>query len=215
MVLLAMKPTKATPIPSKQRGDNNASARHRFHSCTMLSVLRRFQITAGIKIQGLLGHYQLKAEAIRREPAEEVAVRIGVHAGKIYLDLADSERRVVEIDRNGWTIARRPPPFESSEEKVEAKHGVSPDEVEEIFLASPPDERTINRASDFWDDHRVADYPSEIVQFEVDSGERRTFVAIEKDLLEELENRARQSGVSIETLVNLWIQEKLAPFPSA
>ncbi len=78
-----------------------------------------------------------------------------------------------------------------------------------------PDEMTINRASDFWDHHSVADYPSEIVEFEVESGERRTFVAIEKDLLESLENRARKSGVSIETLVNLWIQEKLAPAPSA
>ena len=43
--------------------------------------------------------------------------------------------------------------------------------------------------------HEV-DYRSEIVQFEVESGERRTFVALEKDLLEELENRARKSGVS-------------------
>lgn len=78
-----------------------------------------------------------------------------------------------------------------------------------------PDEMTINRASDFWDNHSVADYPSEIVKFEVESGERRTFVPIEKELLEELENRARKSGVSVETLVNLWIQEKLAPAPSA
>jgi len=78
-----------------------------------------------------------------------------------------------------------------------------------------PDELTIDRASEFWDDHSVADYPSEILQFEVASGERRTFVAIEKDLLDELENRARKSGVSVETLVNLWIQERLEPAPPA
>ena len=78
-----------------------------------------------------------------------------------------------------------------------------------------PDELTIDRASEFWDDHSVADYPSKILQFEVASGERRTFVAIEKDLLDELENRARKSGVSVETLVNLWIQERLEPAPPA
>ncbi len=74
-----------------------------------------------------------------------------------------------------------------------------------------PDAMTIDRASDFWDTHSVSDYPSEIVQFEVESGEHRTFVAIEKELVHELEERARKSGVSVETLVNLWLQEKLAP----
>jgi predicted DNA binding CopG/RHH family protein len=76
---------------------------------------------------------------------------------------------------------------------------------------SIPEEMTLNEASEFWDSHSVADYPSQIVQFEVESKDRKTFVAIEQHLLEELEKRARENGVSVETLINLWIQEKLAP----
>jgi len=35
------------------------------------------------------------------------------------------------------------------------------------------------------------------------------FVAIANDLLIQLEKQAKERGVSIETLVNLWIQERL------
>jgi predicted DNA binding CopG/RHH family protein len=73
-----------------------------------------------------------------------------------------------------------------------------------------PDDMTIQEASEFWDTHSVADYPSSIVQFEYEPKERVTFVAIADDFLGELEKRAKKRGISIETLVNLWIQEKLA-----
>lgn len=68
---------------------------------------------------------------------------------------------------------------------------------------------TIEEASEFWDTHSVADYPSRVVQFEFRPEERITFVAVANDLLSQLEKRAKETGVSIETLVNLWIQEKL------
>ena len=73
-----------------------------------------------------------------------------------------------------------------------------------------PNDMTIEEASEFWDTHSVADYPSHIVQFEYKPQERITFVAVANNLLSQLENRAKKTGVSIETLVNLWIQEKLA-----
>ena len=73
-----------------------------------------------------------------------------------------------------------------------------------------PDNMTIQEAAEFWDTHSAADYPSSIVQFEYEPKERVTFVAIADDFLGELEKRAKKSGISIETLVNLWIQEKLA-----
>ncbi|MCU0288644.1 MAG: BrnA antitoxin family protein [Acidobacteria bacterium] len=69
---------------------------------------------------------------------------------------------------------------------------------------------TIQEASEFWDIHSVADYPSDIVQFEYKPDEHVTFVAIASEFLERLEKKAKKSGISIETLVNLWIQEKLA-----
>jgi predicted DNA binding CopG/RHH family protein len=72
-----------------------------------------------------------------------------------------------------------------------------------------PDDMAIMEASEFWDTHSVADYPSRVVQFEYTPEERMTFVAISAELLDQLQQRAKQSGISIETLVNLWIQEKL------
>ena len=74
---------------------------------------------------------------------------------------------------------------------------------------SIPKNMTIEEASAFWDTHSVADYPSHVVQFEYRPEERITFVAIANDLLRQLEKQAKKQGASIETLVNLWIQEKL------
>jgi len=72
-----------------------------------------------------------------------------------------------------------------------------------------PDDMSIGEASEFWDVHSVADYPSHVVQLKYNPEERITFVAIANDLLSELEKQAKKQGASIETLVNLWIQEKL------
>ena len=72
-----------------------------------------------------------------------------------------------------------------------------------------PDDMNIEEASEFWDTHSVADYPSRVVQYEFSPEERITFVAVANELMSQLEKRAKETGVSIETLVNLWIQEKL------
>ncbi len=52
---------------------------------------------------------ELQAKAIRKDPPEDAAVRVAWHNGKVYLDLADTERHVVEIDRDGWRLAQSPP----------------------------------------------------------------------------------------------------------
>lgn len=72
-----------------------------------------------------------------------------------------------------------------------------------------PENMTIEDASEFWDTHSVADYLSHIVQFEYRPEEQITFVAIANDLLLQLEKQARKQGASIETLINLWIKERL------
>ena len=73
-----------------------------------------------------------------------------------------------------------------------------------------PDDMTIEEASEFWDTHSVADYPSRLVQLEYAPEKRLTFVAIDEDVLTRVEEQARKRGVSAETLVNLWIKEKVA-----
>jgi predicted DNA binding CopG/RHH family protein len=72
-----------------------------------------------------------------------------------------------------------------------------------------PKNMTIEEASEFWDSHSVADYPSRVVKFEYRPEEQITFVAIANDLLRQLEKQAKKQGASIETLINLWIKEKL------
>jgi hypothetical protein len=69
---------------------------------------------------------------------------------------------------------------------------------------------TIEEASEFWDNHSVADYPTRVVQMHYAPEGQTTFVAVANDILGLLEKRAKQRGVSVETLVNLWLQEKLA-----
>ncbi len=72
-----------------------------------------------------------------------------------------------------------------------------------------PENMTIQEASEFWDTHSAADYPSRVVRFEYKPGGRITLVAIAEELQEQLVNRAKKTGISIETLVNSWIREKL------
>jgi hypothetical protein len=68
---------------------------------------------------------------------------------------------------------------------------------------------SVEAASEYWDRHSVADHPSRIVEIEYSPEERATLVAIENGLLTRLAKSAKEKGVSVETLVNLWLQEKL------
>jgi len=64
---------------------------------------------------------------------------------------------------------------------------------------------------DFWDTHDLADYwdQTERVDFEVDLESEVTYYALDKELSQMLSDVAAERGVSAETLVNLWVQEKL------
>ena len=76
---------------------------------------------------------------------------------------------------------------------------------------------TISQASsykeigDFWDTHDLADYwdQTEPLDFEVDIESEATYYALDKELSQMLSEVAEERGVSAETLLNLWVQEKL------
>ena len=68
---------------------------------------------------------------------------------------------------------------------------------------------SIDEASEFWDTHSVADVPTRVVDIQYEPKGHTTLVAIEDELLDQLSRRAKARGVSVETLVNLWLQEKL------
>jgi hypothetical protein len=69
---------------------------------------------------------------------------------------------------------------------------------------------TLEELSDFWDTHSTADYEEvmEPVEVEIDLSSSKIYCPVAKDLLRQVRAQARQQGVSTETLINLWLQEK-------
>ncbi len=64
---------------------------------------------------------------------------------------------------------------------------------------------------EFWDTHDLADYwnKTESVEFEIDIQSEITYYAIDKELSAKIRAIAKRRGVSADTLLNLWLQEKL------
>jgi hypothetical protein len=85
------------------------------------------------------------------------------------------------------------------------KKGTQGDTLPESFT-------TLEDFWEFWDTHSSADYEDamETVKVEIDLSSRTTYCAIAQDLLAQVRTQARQQGVSTETLVNLWLREKIA-----
>jgi predicted DNA binding CopG/RHH family protein len=72
---------------------------------------------------------------------------------------------------------------------------------------------SLEQAAEFWDIHSTADYEDlmEEVEFEINLSSRKRYnYAIAKELITQLREKARQQGISTQTLINLWLQEKLA-----
>jgi len=71
--------------------------------------------------------------------------------------------------------------------------------------------RSYREIAEFWDAHDLADYwdQTEPVEFEVDIQSEATYYALERRLSQELAKAADERGVSPETLLNIWVQEKL------
>lgn len=63
----------------------------------------------------------------------------------------------------------------------------------------------------FWDTHSSADYEDvmEAVVVEPDLFSSKVYCPVAKDVLNQVRRQAQRQGVSAETLVNLWLQERL------
>ncbi len=74
-----------------------------------------------------------------------------------------------------------------------------------------PEFHTLADMATFWDDHSTADYfdLGEEVHFEVRTDERQRRIALMPELSEQIEIHARARGVTTETLINLWLAERL------
>ena len=66
---------------------------------------------------------------------------------------------------------------------------------------------TLEKIGEFWDTHDFTDFDTDApdVEFKISCA-----IPIELDLLSSVEKQARQRGIKVETLVNLWLQQKIS-----
>jgi hypothetical protein len=83
-------------------------------------------------------------------------------------------------------------------------------ESEETPITSISQARTAEEIADFWDTHSLGEYWDQTseVEFEV-RAKRRRRITLDPDLYARVEAQARQRGILPETLVNLWLAERL------
>jgi len=76
----------------------------------------------------------------------------------------------------------------------------------------PAEFKTIMEASDFWDKHDSTDYwdYTKEVKFRASLKKEPKYIALEESIAKKAFNLAKKKHVSIETLVNLWLKEKLS-----
>ncbi|MGH2593504.1 MAG: CopG family antitoxin [Anaerolineae bacterium] len=77
-----------------------------------------------------------------------------------------------------------------------------------------PEFETLEEIAEFWDSHSTADYDdlTHQVEFEVrlrKQGEHHVAIVLLPELGETIQVLARARGVSVETLVNVWLTEKV------
>jgi hypothetical protein len=72
--------------------------------------------------------------------------------------------------------------------------------------------RSYEEIGEYWDTHDAGETwdRGEPVEFEIDIKSEKRYYPIEKTLSQKLNQIARAQGVSAETLINLWLQEKIA-----
>ena len=63
----------------------------------------------------------------------------------------------------------------------------------------------------FWDTHDLSEYweQTKSAKFEVDIQSEVTYYALDNELSARIRVLSKQRGVSADTLLNLWVQEKL------
>ncbi len=83
-------------------------------------------------------------------------------------------------------------------------------ENDEITTTSISKASTPEEIAEFWDTHSLADYWDQTheVDFEV-RARRRHRVTVDPDVYEQVETEARTRGILPETLINLWLAERL------
>ena len=90
------------------------------------------------------------------------------------------------------------------EEKNKAERDLLPDEFE-----------TFEELAAFWDTHDVADYAEYLTAVPIEVSSQLTHeykITLSDTLNKTIREAQKQEGVSIGTLINLWVQEKLQQY---
>jgi hypothetical protein len=71
--------------------------------------------------------------------------------------------------------------------------------------------RSYTEIGGYWDKHDLSDVwaKTKKVRFEVVAEPEATYYPIQKDLSEKIQSVAKKQGVSSDTLVNLWLEQKI------
>ena len=72
--------------------------------------------------------------------------------------------------------------------------------------------RSMAEMAEFWDTHDATEYEDQTYEVDIEFNlrTRRHYVAIDPDVLARLREQATKRGISLESLANLWLQEKVA-----
>ena len=75
----------------------------------------------------------------------------------------------------------------------------------------PESFNSVAEAAEFWDTHSLADYwdQTKEVKGRIDVGRKVYVTALEPNLFKKLGECSKRQGVSAETLVNLWLTERV------
>lgn len=71
--------------------------------------------------------------------------------------------------------------------------------------------RSYAEIGEFWEMHDLSDFwaKTKKIKFDVDIESEVTYYPIKKDLSEKIQLMAHKRGVSSDTLVNLWLEQKI------
>jgi hypothetical protein len=71
--------------------------------------------------------------------------------------------------------------------------------------------RSYEEIGEFWDSHDLSEYwdRTKSARFEVDIESEVTYFALDNKLSKRVRSLAKKRGISTDTLLNLWVQEKL------
>lgn len=71
--------------------------------------------------------------------------------------------------------------------------------------------RSDREIGEYWDSHDLSEVwdKTRKVKFDVDIESEATYYALERNLADKVEAMAKKQGISSDTLINLWIQQRL------